>query len=180
MIKKAVFYLIFCLLGLFLQGSLIHATFPSFVAPDFIVIVVVFLGLRDRNLSGLLASFCLGLLGDFASGVYLGPFAGGCVLVFSVSAVIAQRVYAERTLAIVIICFCCSVIKSLYYLSVLSIYVSADVFTASSGGMMIFEALITALVAPIVFKILFSPDIAHLKVQPARRGIKYRAAKAKI
>jgi hypothetical protein len=37
----------------------------------------------------------------------------------------------------------------------------------------------TGLVSPIVFRILYSPDVSHLKVGPSPSGVRYRAAKAR-
>lgn len=158
-VLKGLGLLLLCLFGVFVQGTLIHANFPNMIAPDFTVLIVVYLGLRHQNMRGLIASFCLGLIVDFASAVYLGPNAAGCVLGFCVTGVIAKRVFAEKTFAIVSITFWSSLIKSSTYVLMLVLYVSGDLLSFTSLQSIILESVLTALVAPVVFK-LFTPKQA--------------------
>jgi len=144
----SVFFLF--LLGIFIQGTLIHSRFPDLIVPDFTVLIVLYLGLRCQNIKGLLGAFFLGLLFDFSSATYLGPHAAGCVVAFCVTGVIAKRVFAEKAFAIMSIAFWGCLFKSATYALLLVVYVSSDLFSFNSLQRVVLEAVFTALIAPLV------------------------------
>ena len=69
-----------------IQGTLIKPLSPSAIAPDFILMFVVFLALYHPTAVGMVGAFLLGCAGDFASGEFVGPNAAGCVVAFCLSA----------------------------------------------------------------------------------------------
>ena len=153
MLVRVLAFLSLCLLGLFVQGAVFHSNFPNLVVPDFTVLLVVYIGLHYQNIKGILLSFLLGLILDFASALYLGPHAAGCVFVFCITGVIAKRVFAEKTFAFVSITFWACLIKSAVYTLLLIVYVSGDLLNLGSLKVILLEALMTAFVAPFVFKL---------------------------
>jgi rod shape-determining protein MreD len=156
MLKKAILITLFCFFGLFIQSSVIHSNFPGFIAPDFILLVVVIIGLQSPGVGGLFVSFLLGLFADVASGVYLGPQAAGCVIAFCLTIGIAKRVFAEQSFAVASICFWASLAKTSTYLLLLMFYVSPELLTRGSLTILLLEALLTALVAPVFYKMFIS------------------------
>lgn len=132
-----------------------HATVPEFVVPDILLVLVVFLGLFQRSVSGLSGAFSLGLLGDFASGVYLGPSAAGSVTAFMLSGLIANRVYAEKAPAVFFITAACSLVKNFTAMGLLAVYVrDAALWNPNNWHVLFLEALLCGLLAPLCFKIL--------------------------
>ena len=148
MIRTVVLFVLFALIGLFIQASVIRSSFPSAVAPDFILILVVHLGLRFRSVSGLFGAFSLGLLADFASGRYLGPMAAAAVIAFCLAGIIANRVYAEKGPALMVISFLCCLAKSFTYVVLLFLYLGAVWVGHELVLTMVLEAAITGVCAP--------------------------------
>ena len=157
MIRVLVAFTALCFAGLFIQASMIHSTAPSAVAPDIILILTVILALYFRSVFALVGAFSLGILADFASGLYLGPNAAGCVIVFHVVGAIASRVYADRGFAVGLITFLCSLIKSLVCITFYLFYVEAaylDLLKLTVLRLVFLEALFSGLVSPLVLKVL--------------------------
>ncbi len=157
MIRTIVLFVVAAMLGIFIQATIVHASFPAAAAPDVILILTVILGLRYRSVSGLFGAFLLGILADFASGQYVGPNAAGGIVAFLAVGSIASRVYAERALAVVMITFLCSLIKSLVLVSLFALYIKPDVLNLNLLNMILLEALFSGIVAPLVMKLIGYP-----------------------
>ncbi|MFN8391644.1 MAG: rod shape-determining protein MreD [Bdellovibrionota bacterium] len=147
-------FLVAGLIGLLIQATLIHASFPAAVAPDFIVILTVAVSLYYHTAWGALGAFCLGLFADFASADYLGPNAAGCVAAFCLVGLIANRVYADKGIAITIITFVCSIAKSATLLLLYYLYVDGFIVPDGIFGSASWEAFLSALLAPFVLRTL--------------------------
>jgi rod shape-determining protein MreD len=160
MLRVFLVYSFVILLGLFFEGSVIANFIPNAVVPDVLVVMAVYVALRFRTLPGLIGVFLLGIIADFATAIYVGPNAAGTVAVFVLTGILANRVYAERIFAIVLISFVCSLCKSTVIVSLLYYYVNPDWNLIILGRTMVFEALATACIAPIVVKLL---QLAHLR-----------------
>lgn len=152
MIRLAVTFFIAGLIGLLIQATMLHSVSPTIIAPDVILMLVIFIGLSYQSALGAVGSFALGILADFASGKYVGPNASGCLFAFLLVVVVSKKVYAERWVAVTILSFFCSIFKSLTYISLMATYVSSSFFAGTELRRMFFEALLTALFAPIVLK----------------------------
>ena len=148
--RTALIFGFVCLVGLFLQGSVLHGAVPSAPAPDIILTLIVMVGLYTRSVKGVLLAFALGLLADFASGQFLGPNAAGGVIAYLLVGTIARRVYAERGLAVVVIAFACSIVKSLTYLGMLLVYSQISQIGRETFYLVAAEAGLTGIVAPMV------------------------------
>jgi len=118
---------------------------------------VVVVSLKFRTVGGVIGVFLLGLLADFASGQFIGPNAAGSIVVFGLVGAIATRVYADRSTALMVIVFICSLAKSsalllmyLFFLQgALGEYLQTVVLKT-----LVLEAVLSAAVAPIVLKLL--------------------------
>lgn len=148
-------FLFFTLIGLLINATIFHTTFPSSTAPDFILILTVALAFYYPEKGGLILAFLLGLFADFASAQYLGPNAAGSVIAFCFVGLIANRIYADKFFAVMIITFVCSLAKLLTMLLMYYVYLleSFDSFLPLLKTVF-FEAALTALFAPLVLKIL--------------------------
>lgn len=151
--RLGVWVVFLCLLGTVLNAALIRSIWPAASTPDFPLILTVAISLYFYNPLGVVAAFLLGLLADFSSAQFLGPNAAGCVLAFITVGLIANRMYAENFIAVMIITFTCSLVKTGIYLAFLALYFQ----TRSSedlSRMIILEALLTALISPFLIGIV--------------------------
>lgn len=154
MIRACLLYTVVLILGIFLQGSLIGSTIPAAIVPDVLVVLAVYVALTSRTVLGLVGVFLLGIVADLAGGVYVGPNAAGAVAAFVVTGILANRVYAERIFAIVIISFVCSIVKSLVIALLLWRYTTFEIALVPLVQKIIFEAAATGFVAPIFVRLL--------------------------
>ena len=155
-------FVIILILGLSLNSTVFHYTNPSFIAPDIIVILSVIIAFYYPNVVGLFFAFILGLLADFASAKYLGPNAGGSVLAFALVGIIANRIYAEKMIAVGIIVFICCLAKSSFqYLMFYSYVKSEYIDYLYIFKIIFFESIVTGIFAPIIMKLLKVTGVTH-------------------
>lgn len=150
--RVSLVFLIAALLGLFLQGTLIHGSFPAAVTPDLVLVLIVVLSQRFRNVPSLLGVFALGLFADFASGEFVGPNAAAAIVVFALVGMIAKRVYADHGFTFIVIAFLCSLAKSATVLLLILLYTKFEWPERRVLQTIVYEAGLTALFAPIVYK----------------------------
>lgn len=159
MIRSIIVCVSAALLGLFIQAGIIHSTVVNAPAPDIILILIVFLSIRHQTPMSVIGCFVLGLLMDFASAQFLGPNAAGAVVTFILVGFICSHVFAERSLMIMLIVFISSVCKSFVLLGMSIIYLEngfEKTCQIDSLKLLLAEAIFTALLSPIVFKLLSS------------------------
>lgn len=137
------------LFGAVLNAALIRTIAPSTVTPDFSLILTVIFALYFYSPAGVLVAFLLGIMVDFASAQFVGPNAAGCVMAFCAVGLIANRMYAEKWLALMIITFACSIVKSLTYVGFVSLYFPTQI-GESIRNTVLGEAFVTAIFAPII------------------------------
>lgn len=154
MVRGILLYTFFCIFGLFLQSSVFHTFLPGSVMPDLICILVLGLALQSRSVAGLFGAFLLGLVLDFGSARYVGPNAGGAAAAFFIAVYVAERVYAEKGVAVLLLAFLCSLAKSSIVNLHLFFYAPGAEVTSNLFVTVILEALLTALFAPFVLWLL--------------------------
>ena len=69
---RILFYALFGLSGLLIQTAVFPRIFPFYLKPDFILILIVYLGISEKYGSGGLFSFGIGLLHDVFAGSAFG------------------------------------------------------------------------------------------------------------
>ncbi len=151
MTKSVLYYLLFAMTGLLIQSTVFRDNFPGIAAPDFVLLLVLCLAQRFQNTAGVFIAFGLGLLGDFASGQFLGPFAAGSVAAYSLLVYLSDKVFAEKGLALCCLAFVASTLKSFTSLLMIGSYRGLTVLSWSTFTSVFAEALFTALFAPFVF-----------------------------
>ena len=171
MTKTILIFAFAALFGLVIQATVVHSLYPAAVAPDFILILVVFLGLQFGNVFGLIGAFLLGVAADFASGKFLCPHAAGCIVAFLSVILISRKVYADHFVTVMFLTFFVSIAKGLTYMVMLMVYVRADLFNFEIGKIVLFESMISAVVAPVVMFLLSIGPFAG-SFQTARRGLR--------
>jgi rod shape-determining protein MreD len=154
MIKTPLVFLLFFLLGIFIQATLIHSLFPDVVVPDFLVILVVFLGIRSRNPLGAVGAFLIGVGGDFATARFVGPFAAGSVIAFYLTVFIADHLFSEKGFTVAFTAFVASLAKNVAAGVLLLFYTDFDFFRWKLLSTLLLEALFTALLCPLILKVI--------------------------
>lgn len=150
MIRVILKYIFIALFGVFIQSTLAKSGLYS---PDCLLVIAVVLAFTMQNISGLFCSFFLGLLSDLSSGVYLGPYAAAYVCAFCFAAAISRRVFADRPLAVISVTFLACIIKSLVFSGFVMYFVDSAPISILSLRIFFFEAVLTSLISPIVFRI---------------------------
>lgn len=161
MMRLLFIFVLVSLVGLFIQGTMVRPVSPSAVAPDFLLVLVIYLALHFPGVWGLVGAYSLGLAQDFASGEYVGPSAAGMVVAFYFAVVVSKKVYAENAIAVGLLVMIASVMKSLTYALVFEIFLGINVLITNevklwslSIPVMFVEALFSGLIAPMVMRIL--------------------------
>ncbi|MEK7689261.1 MAG: rod shape-determining protein MreD [Deltaproteobacteria bacterium] len=88
--KKFIVYLVFALLFLVIENTLLILFFPSLLIPDVILIMVFYLGFSNRSTLGVLTAFSLGYLTDVFSAGVIGASSFTLVVVFAVTSMLAR------------------------------------------------------------------------------------------
>ena len=154
--RRSLLMLILGLIAIYIQGTVLREIGPSWVVPNLLIIMVVFLGFFEASIRGATLAFLLGLELDFANGLLVGPWAGAFVVSFGILASLSQRIFVESPVAAMFAAFGSSIVSSLVYLTL--VYEFHPAVTAMVPFSLL-EAVINAVLAPFVFgflKVIFA------------------------
>lgn len=138
-------------LSLVAQGILHHIGLSEWLIPQGVLICVVFLAFYECSVAGALAAFVLGLLLDSSSGVLLGPWAGAYIVVYAVFSFVSQRLFVESLGVAMVVVASAAVLSGVIFLLLAFEY---QAVTREDFGMLLGQALSSALIAPVLFKAL--------------------------
>ena len=156
MMRQIVSFAVMLFLGLLVQSTLVHSLFPLAIAPDFLLMLVFYLGVHSKTPLGAFGAFCLGVFADLASARFIGPNAAGAVVAFYFVAVVSGHMFAERGGIAGILAFFASLVKSAAFLATLRIYVGAPI-TVQDLGTVTLEALFTGILTPLALILIRPP-----------------------
>jgi rod shape-determining protein MreD len=88
--KNFIVYLVLALIFLVIENTLLVLFLPSLLIPDFILIMVFYLGFSNRSISGMLSAFSLGYLTDVFSAGVIGSSSFTLVVVFVITSMLAR------------------------------------------------------------------------------------------
>jgi len=121
--------------------------------PNLIIIMVVYLGLKQPHRLAGLAAFVLGILQDSFSGMYLGLHAFSYLCIYTLLSGLAGRLYTDNRALLVLVVFLATLAGALLNLLMLAIFsVSKGVYSSLLPAL-IPQALVNALIASIFFNI---------------------------
>lgn len=149
--KRFVIVLLLGLLAIALQGTVLKAVLPDYLVPNFVLVLVVFLGFFEVRISSLFLAFLLGLELDLASGLLIGPWSGSFVVVFLLLALMAQRIFVESIVSVLVSIFFASLVSDLVYF-ILIYRLEPAVYQAFLHSLI--GAVVNTLFAPPVFVLL--------------------------
>jgi rod shape-determining protein MreD len=119
--------------------------------PNLIIILVVYLGLKLPHRFAGFAVFCLGILQDSFSGIYLGLHAFSYLCIYTLLSEVADRLYTDNRALLVMVVFLATIVGALLNLLMLVIFSVSKGLYASLLPALIPQALVNALVASLFF-----------------------------
>jgi rod shape-determining protein MreD len=150
-------FLLFFLAAIFvllLQTTLLHLLPISPVVPDLTLVLCVYLGLYHPTVGAALGAFLLGYSIDIVSSRIIGLNAFAMSLVFLTVYLSSRAIWLQNPLVTSLVVLLASLVKGAALVLVSAIFVSIEGFWIGAGWYIIREALLAALLAPIVFALL--------------------------
>ena len=150
-------FLLFFLVAIFvllLQTTLLHLLPISPVVPDLTLVLCVYLGLYHPTVGAALGAFLLGYSIDIVSSRIIGLNAFAMSLVFLTVYLSSRAIWLQNPLVTSFVVLIASLVKGVALVLVSAIFVSIEGFWIGAGWYIIKEALLAALLAPVVFALL--------------------------
>jgi len=150
-------FLLFFLVAIFvllLQTTLLHLLPISPVVPDLTLVLCVYLGLYHPTVGAALGAFLLGYSIDIVSSRIIGLNAFAMSLVFLTVYLSSRSIWLQNPLVTSLVVLLASLVKGAALVLVSAIFVSIEGFWIGAGWYIIKEALLAALLAPVVFALL--------------------------
>jgi rod shape-determining protein MreD len=150
-------FLLFFLVAIFvllLQTTLLHLLPISPVVPDLTLVLCVYLGLYHPTVGAALGAFLLGYSIDIVSSRIIGLNAFAMSLVFLTVYLSSRAIWLQNPLVTSFVVLLASLVKGVALVLVSAIFVSIEGFWIGAGWYIIKEALLAALLAPVVFALL--------------------------
>ncbi len=150
--KSFLIYLIIGTVFLTFNATLLQVISPYGILPDFILIMVFYLGFHRRSIEGVITSFFLGLMADtFSSGV-VGATSFGLIFVFAITNMLSKKMTADALPIKAGGVFIMALLKANLVYAVLRILLFNK--EVPFYAFAIPTAITTALVSPLVFNLL--------------------------
>jgi len=150
-------FLLFFLVAIFvllLQTTLLHLLPISPVVPDLTLVLCVYLGLYHPTVGAALGAFLLGYSIDIVSSRIIGLNAFAMSLVFLTVYLSSRAIWLQNPLVTSLVVLFAALVKGAALVLVSALFVSIEGFWIGAGWYIIREALLAALLAPVVFALL--------------------------
>jgi rod shape-determining protein MreD len=139
---------------LIITALLLQVTiFPAYLAdpfkPNLLIIAVAYMGLKTFRLGG--GAFCLGLVQDCFSGIYLGLSGFSFLGIYLLLNMTAGRVYTDNRFLMVIVVFLATVVNGLLHLLLLLIFSTANGIYATLLPSIVPQGMVNALLTSLLF-----------------------------
>jgi rod shape-determining protein MreD len=145
-----------------LQTTFLHF-FP--LVPDLILVLCVYWGLHHPTVGAVLASFVLGYSVDVVSSPILGINAFAMSLVFLAVYLSSRSIWLHNHLVSAVVVLLASLVKGIALVLVSAIFLSTEGFWMGALRYILLEALVAALLAPLLFGLLRRGQTYLEKVQ---------------
>ena len=128
---------------------------PGYLAdpfqPNLLVIVIVYLGLREGGWIGGLLAFLIGLVGDCFSGIYLGISAFSFLAIYLAMRKVSGRLYVDNLYLMVLVVFLATLVSGLLNLLLLILFSAAAGIYSTLLPALFPQSLVNAFAASILF-----------------------------
>ena len=148
------FSLLIFLIGLLmvlLQTTFLHL-FP--VVPDLVLILCVYWGLHQPTVGAVLGSFALGYSLDVVSSPILGLNAFAMSVVFLTVYLSSRSIWMYSPFASTLVVLLAALVKGAALVVAWAIFLTTEGFWTGAVRYIIMEALVAAVIAPLVFALL--------------------------
>ena len=148
---------LFLIVGFFLvllQTTFLHLLPLGPIVPDLILVLCVYWGLNHPSVGAVLGSFVLGYSIDVFSSPIPGPNAFAMSLVFLAVYLSSRCIWIQSPILSSAVVFFASWVKVAALMIVGTIFLTVDGLWLGLLKYVFFEALIAAVVAPVVFSLL--------------------------
>src|SRR5438552_11022117 len=152
--RAGILFAFFAVAALLLQTTLLPQASIGRATPDLLLIMCVYLGLHQHTVGGAVGAFFLGYLQDTSSGSVLGLNAFGMCLVFTVVYLTSRRLWVDNAISKIVVVFLASVLKTAAILALVALFMSAEGLWHTILGYLLIEAVLAAVLSPIVFAVL--------------------------
>jgi rod shape-determining protein MreD len=139
------------LLRVLLQTTFLHF---SPVVPDLILVLCVYWGLHHPTVGAVLGSFVLGYSVDVVSSPLLGINAFAMSLVFLAVYLSSRSIWLHNPLVSAVVVLLASLVKGVALVLVWVIFLSTEGFWMGAIRYILIEAVVAAVLAPLVFAVL--------------------------
>jgi len=148
------FSLLIFLIGLLmvlLQSTFLHL-FP--IVPDLVLILCVYWGLHQPTVGAVLGSFALGYSLDVVSSPILGLNAFAMSVVFLTVYLSSRSIWMYSPFASTLVVLLAALVKGAALVVAWAIFLTTEGFWTGAVRYIIMEALVAAVIAPLVFALL--------------------------
>ncbi len=121
------------------------------VVPDLLLVLTVYLALRHQGVGGVVGAFLFGYFLDTFSGTVLGVHAFAFTVAYAAVYLVARRVWTESALPIMAVVFLGSCVRAAATAAVTALMETGAPVWQHVAAYGFLEALVAALVAPVVF-----------------------------
>ena len=133
------------------------AVLPAYLAdpfqPNFLIILVVFLGLRGGGWQGGVLAFLLGLVDDCFSGIFFGLSAFSFLAIYLAMRKVSGRLYTDSLLLTLLVVFLATIINGFLHLLLLLLFSAAAGIYKTLLPALIPQALVNAFSAALLFSL---------------------------
>ena len=151
---KAAKIFLFTVLALALQVTVFPVYIRDPFKPNLMIVLIAYLALRGNvALTGGLLAYCLGLVQDCYSGIYLGLNGFTFLFIYMFLRKIADQLYTDSNQLMVMVVFLATLVAGLLQLLLLILFSAAAGIYASLVAGLIPQALINSLAASLLFGI---------------------------
>jgi rod shape-determining protein MreD len=152
--KLSMLFFVVGVLLVLLQSTIFHLLPLGPIVPDLILVLCVYWGLYHPSVGAVLGSFALGYSVDVVSSPILGLNAFAMSLVALAVYLSSRSIWLHHPMVSAIVVLLASLVKGAALLLVWALFLSVEGFWIGAAKYILMEALIAAVLAPLVFALL--------------------------
>lgn len=141
-------------ISVLLQTAVLQALPFDQPAPDLLLILCVYIGLRHHGAGGALGAFLLGYLEDSVSGGPAGLNAFGMVVVYLFVYLTCRRLWVDNLISRIVLVFLAAVVKTSAVVALLAVFLRFEESWRGVLWTIATHGALSALMAPPVFALL--------------------------
>ncbi len=152
--KLSMLFFVIGLLLVLLQTTILQLLPVGPMVPDLILVLCVYWGLHHPTVGAVLGSFILGYSVDVVSSPILGINAFAMSLVFLAVYLSSRAIWLHNSFVSSLVVLLASLIKGVALVLISAIFLTVDGFWMGVARYLLLEALLAAVLAPLVFRLL--------------------------